>query len=300
MRIFNLAAGFLLTVGMAAQAHADTNVFGELGLAIDGFSAGGNGVNTSGFPFDEPGNFNALKAIGEVGAVYDTGFAWSLSANYSATDVGKFNSIGAPTNDGPAGASQAVMTLGYLQPDYFVGGFAGLGDARFIGSDNDQNATYRLVGVGGAFQASRWSHGLSLSLMDVIETDDPETLSDTVIVKVQSEFALGTDTQLGVFATYLEGEMDWDGALADPVNGGSFGVYVRHKLGQVGKNPLLLDAGVSRVMLNEAPPSADHSLWATNLHIGFSVVFGKGTPSLMRVASAPDMTTAQIFNPLLD
>lgn len=300
MKTSLLAAGFLLASGMAQAANADTRVFGELGINYNGYNAGGNGVNTSGFPFDEPGSFNALKAFGEVGAVYDTGFAWSLVGNYSSTDVGQFNSIGAPTNDGPAGASQAVMTLGYLQPDFFVGGFAGLGGARFVGSDNDQNASYRLVGVGGAFQAAGWSHGLNLTLMDVTETDDPETLSDTVIVKMQSEFAFDADTQLGVFATYLEGEMDWDGALADPVDGGSFGIYVRHKLGQVGKNPLLLNAGVSRVMLNEAPPSADHSLWATKLHIGFSVVFGNGTPSLMRVAAAPDMTMAQIFNPLLD
>ncbi len=300
MKTTILAAGFLLAIGVAQGASADTRVFGELGVDFNGYNAGGTGVNTSGFPFDEPERFNGVTGSAEIGAVYQNGLAWSLSAQYGETDVGQFNFLGAPTNDGPAGASQAVLMVGSLQGAWFLGGFAGLGDVRFVGSDDDQNARYRLLGLGGAYQAGRWSHGLSLSVMDVIATEDPETLSDTAIVKVQSEYAFNDRTQLGMFASYFEGEMDWDGSTPDPVDGGGFGIYLRHKMGQVGNNPLLLNAGVSRTILKEAPPSADHALWATKVHLGISIVFGKGTPSLMRVAGAPDMTTAQMFNPMLD
>lgn len=300
MKTSMTAAACLLALCVAQAASAETRMFGELGFEFNGYNAGGNGVNTSGFPFDEPNSFNALSGIGEIGAVHGNGLAWSVAGQYGETDVPLFNDIGVPTNEGPKAASQSVLTLGYLQPDYFVGAFGGLGRVRFVGADADQNATYRVLGFGGAFQAGAWSHGASLSKTDVISTDDPETLSDTLVVKVQSEYAFNDDTQLGLFATYLEGEMDWDGSLADPVDGGSFGLYVRHNIGHVGNHPLLLNAGVSRTMLFEAPPSADHSLWATKLHLGFSVVFGKGAPSLMRVAGAPDMTTAQMFNPMLD
>lgn len=300
MKTTMMAAACLLAFGMAQGADADTLVFGELGFELSGYTAGGNGVNTSGVPFDEPSSFNALSGSGEIGAVYDSGLAWRLNGQYGETDVPLFNGFGVPTNEGPKAASQAVLTLGYSQPDYFVGAFGGLGKVRFVGADADQNASYRVLGFGGAFQAGGWSHGGSISLTDVIDTDDPETLTDTLTLKVQSEYAYNEATQFGFFASYLEGEMDWDGSLADPVDGGSFGLYVRHKIGQVGNSPLLLNAGVSRTMLFEAPPSADHSLWAAKLHLGFSVVFGKATPSLMRVAGAPDMTTAQMFNPMLD
>jgi hypothetical protein len=303
MKIYNLAAGFLLTVGMAAQAHADSTVFGELGLAIDSYSAGGNGVNTSGFPFDEPDRFRNLSAFGELGAVYDNGVAVALSARYGETNVSDFNSFGAPSNDGPKSSGQAVLTIGYLQPNYFVGGFAGIGKVRFVGFDADQDATYQLLGLGASFKTGAWSHGVSFSLTDVTETDDFETLNKTTVLKLQSEYDFDNgDTQIGLIASLLDGEMDWDGRLADPVEGGSFGVYVRHKVGTLsGNNPLVMHAGIARTMLNEAPPSADHSLYTTKLHIGFSVEFGKrARPSLMRVAAAPDMTTAQMFNPMLD
>ncbi|SFL36962.1 hypothetical protein [Shimia haliotis] len=295
------AVGFLLSFGVTQTTTAETRMFGELGLEFGGYNAGGNGVNTTGFPFDEPGSLNALNAFGDIGAVYNGGFAWRFSAQTARTDTPLFNGFGVPTNEGPKAASQAVITLGQLQSRHFVGGFAGLGSVGFVGDDSDQNATYRLLGIGGAYQAGAWSHGASLSFMDVIETADPETLSDAGVLKLQSEYALDADTQVGVFAAYFRGEMDWDGATADPVDGGGFGVYVRHRVGQVGGRPLMLNAGVSRTLLNEMPPSADHSLWVTRLHVGISVVFGKGgVPALMRVGGAPDMTTTQMFNPMLD
>lgn len=109
-----------------------------------GYSAGGNGVNTSVYPFDPPDRLCKVSAVGELGAVYGNGVALALSARFGETNVSEFNSIGAPSNDGPKSAGQAVLTLGYLQPSYFVGGFAGIGKVRFVGFDADLDATYQL------------------------------------------------------------------------------------------------------------------------------------------------------------
>ncbi|NIZ62802.1 hypothetical protein DL239_17675 [Sedimentitalea sp. CY04] len=293
-----------LVLGGATAAASDPSIFGELGVNYETYDHSGNGVNSGGFPFFEPSEWQAGRLHGEIGAEFDNGVVLSFAAHQIETNVSETNDIGAPTNEGIESAGQQVVSLGHLGNDFYWGGFAGLGQVRFVGDDDVQNSQYRILGFGVGAERNRWAYGASVSLMDIIKSEDIEVLDQAAIIRVHGEYAFsGKNSLVGLHAFYAEGDMDTEGGrTGDPVRGSGVGLYLKHEIGQLAnQSSVMLNAGVDYVAMKEAPPSADHNVYSAKAYVGVSVLFGAArAPRSMRVASAPDMTYVQMVNALLD
>jgi len=211
---------------------------------------------------------------------------------------------GEETNEGLKDAAQITATLGRYRNDAYFGVLAGIGSVSFTADDFDQDTTYRMVGAGVGFERGQWAYGGSLTFVDVIAVDNPETLDNALIAKMQAEYALSSDKSfVGFYATYTDGENDVDsGSGADPVRGPGVGVYLRHRLGTWGvNNDVMLNAGVDYLRLKENGSARDETIASTKAFVGVTVTFGKSKqPSAIRMADVADTTYAQALTPYVD
>lgn len=300
---FAAALAALITSG-ASSAFAEGTTFGEVGLSYENYALGDDALNSGGgFP-NEPENFHAGRLSARVGGIQDSGLTWGLQGHYLKTSVGDFVVPGEETNDGPKDAAQLTATLGRYRNDSYFGVMAGLGSVRFTADDFDQDTTYRIIGAGAGFERGQWAFGGSLAFLDIISVDNPETLDNALIAKVQAEYALANDKSfVGLYASYTDGENDVDsGSGADLVRGPGVGIYVRHQVGTWGvNNDVMLNAGVDYLQLKENGSVRDQTIASTKAFFGVTVTFGKAKePRAIRIADVADTTYAQILTPYVD
>ncbi len=298
------AALAALITGGASSALAEGTTFGEVGLSYDNFALGGGALNSGGgFP-NEPENFHAGRVSARVGGIQDSGFSWGLQGHYLKSSLGDFVIPGEETNEGLKDAAQITATLGRYRNDAYFGVLAGIGSVSFTADDFDQDTTYRMMGAGAGFERGQWAYGGSLTLVDVISVDNPETLDNALIAKMQAEYALSGDKSfVGFYATYTDGDNDVDsGSGADPVRGPGVGVYLRHRLGTWGvNNDVMLNAGVDYLRLKENGSAGDEAIASTKAFVGVTVTFGKSKqPRAIRMADVADTTYAQALTPYVD
>ncbi len=298
------AALVALIGGGVSTVQAETRTFGEAGLSYDNFSLRGDGLNTFGAVPNEPEHFYGGRLNGRFGAIYDTGLTWGLQGHYLKTSVGDEISPGEETNEGVKDTAQITATLGHSTDSAYYGLIAGAGQIRFTADDWDQNTTYRLLGAGAGAERGNWAYGGSFVFMDVNAVDDPETLDNAVIAKLQAEYALFEDrTFIGLYATYVDGENDVDSAgLPDAVQGSGAGVYLRHQIGTWGAdNDVMLNAGLDYLKLKEDGSARVDSIASLKGFVGVSVTFGKTKePRALRMADAADTSYVQMLTPYVD
>ena len=304
MTIRFAAALAALIVSGTSNAHAEGTTFGEVGLSYDTYFLGGDALNSGGgFP-NEPENFYGGRLSARAGGVQDNGLSWGVQGHYSKTSVGDLIVPGEETNDGPRDAAQIIATIGRFRNDAYVGLMAGVGSVRFTADDFDQDTNYRMIGAGIGFERGQWAYGGSLAFLDVISVDNPETLDNALIAKMQAEYALSNDKSfVGFYASYTDGENDVDsGSGADPVRGPGVGVYLRHRLGTWGvNNDVMLKAGIDYLRLQENGSAGDQTIASTKAFVGVTVTFGKSKePRAIRMADIADTTYAQILTPYVD
>ncbi len=305
MNNFALPATILLAAGAATVACAETETFGHAGIRLDAYDISGSAVNASGSIADEPEDFKAGRLDAGIGFQFDGGLVAALEGHYVVTDNDDFVAPGFPANDAAKEAGQVIASLGTIQNGVYLGGFAGVGTIGFTSDDVDQDADYRLVGIGAGAERGQWAYGGSLTFMDVNATENPEVMDDGVIFKLQAEYALETgNTFVGVHGYYADGVQDTDSSSRpDSVDGYGVGVYVQHKIGQVGRqNALMLDAGLDYIDLSEGSSSGrSDDVSSLRAYVGVTLQFGdKPAPREMRMARAPDTTFVQMVTPIVD
>lgn len=293
----------VLTTAAGTPLRAEITTFGEVGAGVEFFDQGGSALNQASFP-DEPEDFRAGYLNGRFGATLDNGLTFGIDGGYRNTSLEDFVAPGQETNEGVDTAAQLTAQFGHLSEGLYVGGIAGVGQVDFLGDSTDQDVTYRLLGAGAGVERGSWAYGGSLLFMDVNATEDPETLDEAVIAKLQAEYATASGkTFFGAYALYADGKNDIDSGFGiDVVNGPGAGLYVRHKIGAIGEGrDVVLNAGLDYLSLTEQFNGSDVTIDSVKAYIGVQITFGGSkTPRVLRVAAAPDTTFAQMLTPIVD
>lgn len=303
MTYITRSAAALLIAAAAAPLHADVTTFGEVGVDFELYNQSGSALNQSSFP-DEPEDFRAGRLSGSYGATFDNGFTLGIDGFYRKTSLDDFIAPGEETNEGVDSAAQLSATFGRLRNDTYFGGIAGIGQVDFLGDSTDQDTIYRFLGAGAGMETGNWAYGGSVVFMDVNAVEDPETLDEAVIARLQAEYALASGRSfIGGYLLYADGKNDVDSSSGvDVVNGPGAGLYVRHQIGEFGnKNAVMLNAGLDYLSLTEQFSGSDVTIDSWRAHFGIRINFGKSTtPRALRVASAPDTTFSQMITPIVD
>ena len=299
------AAAFAALIGSGAvAAQAETFTFGEAGVSYENYSQGGSALNSGGFFPNEPEQFYGGRLSTQFGAVHDGGLAWGVQGSYLKTSVGDEIAPGEDSDEGVKDAAEIILNFGRYADQSYLGAIAGVGQVRFTADDWDQDTTYSLIGFGAGAENGAWAFGGSLVFMNVLSADNPETLDNAVLAKLQAEYALVDDqTFAGIYLSYANGENDVDSLFGvDSVRGPGIGLYARHKIGQWGaQNDVLLNAGIEYQKLSEQHFFGDESISSLKAFFGVSITFGGAAePRAIRMATAPNSQFVQMMTPYVD